>query len=307
MEDKGTGQPEALRSITGNGDKTGPETPEEQKSPLAESKLRTIRGQGTAAGQAEVDIFPVGGDELIVERGRLGKTKVPALLKRCAELPQPVVLRVRTRETDICVHFAAGQICHAYFRDWHLSGENRQWDKLGYLMVREGLISDTQRDQARELIENHPELRLAEALRQLGYIDLAGLRNILARQAKTTVFFLTLFPEGEYRIEADIGTIPAEESIALQIDTLIREASQHQSEWTAIRKVLPKLDTTLDFNVDGHDKLEQVKLSSHQHLLLSQVDGKTPVGQLCSTSTLTNYEACRFLYLMVKAGVLRIA
>lgn len=270
----------------------------------ADSGQAKPRRKATAAAAAP--LFPHGDEMAVIEQGRLGKIKAPALLKRCAELAEPAVLRVRTPGIEICVHFAAGQICHALAHDWRAADETRQWSKLGYLMVREGLISEAQRDQALEMIEREPRLRLAEALRRLDALDLEALRQILARQAKSTIFFLTLFPEGDYRIEADRGAVPAEESISLQVDALIREASHHQGEWTAIRKTLPKLATILAFTDGGQQKLDQVRLSVHQHLLLSQVDGETSVGLLCSTSTMLDYEACRFLYTMVKAGVLEV-
>lgn len=278
-----------------------PETlaePAPQRRPA--SNRKTV--QNTAG-----EIFPSADDALVVEQGQLGKIKVPALLKRCADLPQPVILRVRSGDNETCIHFAAGQICHAYSRNWRVEEETRQWNKLGYLMVRDGLISETQRDRALELLDRQPGLRFAAALQKLEALDLEALRHILARQAKTTVFVLILFYSGDYRVEMDSGTIPAEESISLQVEALIREASHHQAEWTAIRKVLPTLGTLLDFAPDGREKLEQVRLSVHQQLLLSQVDGLTSVGTLCSDSTMMDYEACRFLYLMVKAGVLQVA
>lgn len=255
---------------------------------------------------AESDPFPPAGEELVVERGRLGKVKVPALFKRCADLPEPVILRVRAGDNETCVHFAGGQICHALSRNWRSAEGSRQWSNLAYLMVREGMITETERDQAHELIERQPGLRFAAALQQLGMLDLEALRHILARQAKATIYALILFSSGEYRIETDHGVIPAEESIALQVDPLLREASHHQAEWLAIRKALPNLGTLLDFAPDGREKLEQVRLSVHQQLLLSQVDGQTSVGTLCCESTMLDYEACRFLYLMVKAGVLQV-
>ncbi|MCM2265758.1 MAG: DUF4388 domain-containing protein [Desulfuromonadales bacterium] len=266
--------------------------------------IRPAPKRKTAPGKTAEDVFPPT-DDLVVEQGRLGKVKIPALFKRCAELPQPVVLRVRAGDNETSVHFAAGQICHASSRNWRSDGEARQWSKLGYLMVRDGVLSEAQRDQTLELIERQPGLRFTAALQQLGILDLEALRHILARQAKTTIYSLILFSSGEYRIETDSGSIPAEESIALQVEALLREASHHQAEWTAIRKVLPNLGTRLDFTPDGREKLEQVRLSVHQQLLLSQVDGQTQIGTLCCDSTMMDYEACRFLYLMVKAGVLQ--
>lgn len=278
--------------------------PEMSAAPVPEIQSRPGRKTPRkTAGEA----FPPAGDIEIVEQGRLGKIKVPALLKRCADLPRPVLLRVRSGDNETCIHFAAGQICHAYSRNWQIGEETRQWGKLGYLMVRDGVISEAQRDQALELLERQPGLRFVAALQKLEILDLEALRHILARQAKATVFALILFYSGEFRIEVDTEALPAEESIALQVDALLREASHHQAEWMAIRKVLPTLGTTLDFAPDGREKLEQVRLSVHQQLLLSQIDGQTSIGTLCSNSTMMDYEACRFLYLMVKAGVLQVA
>ncbi|TLM62514.1 MAG: DUF4388 domain-containing protein, partial [Deltaproteobacteria bacterium] len=242
---------------------------------------------------------------LVVEEGRLGKIKVPALLKRCAALSRPVVLRVRTGETETAVHFAAGQIGRIASRLRHRDNAG-QWRQLGYLMVRDGLISDAQHDQVLERLEAQPGLSFAAALTQFGFTDGETLRQALTRQGKAALYALILFTSGEYRIEADDDEIPAEEEIALQVDALIREASHHQAEWTAIRKALPNLAAVLDFTADGREKLEQVRLSVHQQQLLSQVDGRTPLGILCSRSSLMDYEACRFLYLMVKAGVLQL-
>ena len=271
-----------------------------------ESAIKRPAARRKAAAKGAKQEFPSISDERLLEQGKLGRTKVPALLKRCAEMPQPIILRVRSEGSETCLHFAAGQLCHAYTRNLRSEDGPSQWGKLGYLMVRDGLITEAQCDQAFALIESQAGLRFADALRQAGALDLEALRHILARQAKTAVFALILFTSGEFRIELDNGEVPAEESIALQIEPLIREASHHQAEWTAIRKVLPSLATLLDFSDDGREKLEQVRLSTQQQELLARINGQNSLGILCGESTMMDYEACRFLYLMVKAGVLQV-
>ena len=154
------------------------------------------------------------------------------------------------------------------------------------------------------LLSKEPELRFGEALLKLGLIDLAGLRHALTRQAKVTVYSLILFPEGHYQVFAGEGSLPPEESISLEITSLIREASHHQSEWAAIRQALPNLNTALGFSPDGRSKLEKVGLSPQQEAVLSLIDGKCTINELCIESSMMDYEVYRFLYLMVKAGVL---
>ncbi|MDH3454886.1 MAG: hypothetical protein OEL80_07030, partial [Desulfuromonadales bacterium] len=101
------------------------------------------------------------------------------------------------------------------------------------------------------------------------------------------------------------GSLPPEESVSLEITNLIREASHHQSEWTAIRQALPNLNTALNFTPDGRSKLERVSISSQQETTLSLIDGHRTINDLCIASSMMDYEVYRFLYLMVKAGVLR--
>ena len=243
-------------------------------------------------------------EELVIEEGRLGPGKVPALLKRCADLPKPVVLKITKGSCEKLVYFAGGQVSAALTQNATTAESGVRWNKLGNLLVREELITRDERDQGMALLIKEPELRFGEALLKLGLIDLAGLRHALTRQAKVTIYSLILFPEGHYQVFAGEGSLPPEESISLEITTLIREASHHQSEWAAIRQALPNLNIALDFSSDGRSKLEKVGLSPQQEAVLSLIDGKCTINELCIESSMMDYEIYRFLYLMVKAGVL---
>ncbi len=241
---------------------------------------------------------------LVIEAGRLGPGKVPALLKRCADLPRPVVLQITKGSCEKLVYFAGGQVSGALTQNSTTSESGVRWDKLGSLLVREELITREERDQGMALLSKEPELRFGEALLKLGLIELAGLRHALTRQAKVTIYSLILFPEGRYQIFAGDGSLPPEESVSLQITSLIREASHHQSEWAAIRQALPNLNTALGFSANGRSKLDKVNLSSQQETTLSLINGKSTINDICTGSSMMDYEVYRFLYMMVKAGVL---
>lgn len=242
----------------------------------------------------------------VIETGELSNGMVPALLRRCATMSDTVTLRVRRRGSEKCVRFARGQILHSSSRELRDTGSSRQWHKLGYLMIRDGYLTETQRDQALERVDQGLSSCFCTALLELGSIDQASLQETLSRQAKNILFGLVLFPEGEYRIEANSEPVPEEELVALDFADLLREASLHQSEWTAIRKVLPNLGVLLDYTDQGREKLAQARMSVHQQLLLWRVDGKTPLGALFLESTMMDYEVARFAFLMVKSGVLRV-
>ena len=180
-----------------------------------------------------------------------------------------------------------------------------RWNKLGNLLVREALITGEERDRGMALLSKEPGLRFGKALLKLGLIDLAGLRHALIRQAKVTIYSLILYPEGRYQIYAGDGSLPPEESVSLEITVLIREASHHRTEWTAIRKSLPNLSTSLEFCPDGRTKLEKVSLSPQQEETLTRTDGNRTINKICLESSMMDYEVYRFLCLMVKAGVLQ--
>ena len=167
------------------------------------------------------------------------------------------------------------------------------------------MITGEERDRGMALLANEPGLRFGEALLKLGLIDLAGLRHGLTRQAKVTIYSLILYPEGRYQIYAGDGSLPPEESVSLEITALIREAYHHQTEWTAIRQSPPNLNTSLEFCPVGRTKLENVSLSPQQEETLTRIDGNRTINEICVDSSMMDYEIYRFLYLMVKAGVLK--
>lgn len=244
-------------------------------------------------------------EPLIVETGYIGPGKVPALLKRCADLPEPVVLQVTKGSCEKLIYFAGGQVSGAMTQSAAIQESDIRWSKLGNMLLREEFITVEERDQAFALLSREPDLRFGEALLKLGYISLAELRHALTRQAKITIYSLILFPEGKYKIFAEEGSLPPEESVSLEVTNLIREASHHQSEWMAIRQALPNLNTALNFTPEGREKLEQVNLSPQQEEMLSLINGKRTINELGVESTMMDYEVYRFLYLMVKAGVLQ--
>ncbi len=243
-------------------------------------------------------------EPLVVESGVLGPGKVPELLKRCADLPEPVILQVTKGACEKLVHFAGGQVSSALTQNSTAVESGVRWNKLGSLLIREKLITSEDRDRGMALLTKEPGLRFGEALLKLGLIDLAGLRHALTRQAKVTIYSLILFPEGRYRVVAENGALPPEESVSLEVTNLIREASSHQSEWTAIRQALPNLNKKLEFCAGGEAKLAKVSLAPQQEATLALVNGKRTINDLCAESTMMDYEVYRFLYLMVKADVI---
>jgi hypothetical protein len=125
------------------------------------------------------------------------------------------------------------------------------------------------------------------------------------RQAKVTIYSLILFPEGRYKVLAGGRSLPPGERLELDVTSLLREVSNHNSEWAEIRQALPNLNAALDFCESDRCEQETTDLSSQQQAILSLVDGKRSINDLCAESGMMDYEVYRFLYSMVTAGVLK--
>ena len=245
-------------------------------------------------------------EDLVLETGSgtLDAETLPHLLQHCAGLAEPVVMTIRTPHRETHLHFSAGKISHVgvvYPRAVVSFAE-----KTGQMMVRDSLLSAAKLDQALEIVRRNPGNGLGAALRTVDALDPEGYRSILNRHAKTQLFFLLLFPEGEYLVAPPKQAATDDEAIALEIDALLSDADYHQAEWTAIRKDLPGLTTAVTLLPDGREKLGKLQLSSAQMQLLEQIDGSQPLDALCATTTLPDYETCRFLYMMTRIGVLSV-
>ncbi|GEM_PF-5804405 len=248
------------------------------------------------------EIVPL--EEIVTEEasGHLDAEVLPRLLQQCAAHVEPVALHIRTPHREMCLCFSGGLITHVEV-DYPGAGVLFA-EKTGQLMIRDNLLAVANLDQAQELMRRKPEDGLGAALRTIGALEPEGYRTILSRHAKTQLFFLLLFPEGEYRLEYQAKEPAVDEAIALEIGALLSDADYHQAEWAAIRKDLPGLTTAVALLPDGREKLPKLQLSSAQLQLLEKIDDHQTLDALCALSTLPDYETCRFLYMMTRIGVL---
>ena len=241
----------------------------------------------------------------LIERGTLAKVRVPVLLKRCAAEAKPVQLQVTRATGETSFSFANGTITEVAIRKDLNKEDQAGCQQLLYLLSRDEFISPADRDRVVTLVDEKAEPNFVSALLNQQLLKPEVLQNVLEWQAKAAVFSLILFPEGDYRISERPDQILPATPLGQEVSALIPEAAHHRAEWTAIRRALPSLGTRLQFHADGRTKLEQVGLSVQQQLLLSQIDGLQNVGDLCRESVMIDYEIYRFLYMMLKAGVLQ--
>ncbi len=239
-------------------------------------------------------------------RGRLGEIQIPALLQLIAPQTRPGSLIIVTRHDEKRFHFRNGRISLAS----SVSRANRSksgflMNKVGYLLIRQGVITEEQRDQALELCEKDSSKRIGEALIELGALSREDLMEALRDQAESIIFSLFIFPEGHFEFVYEDFPLRPENDLAIEVPKLLEKAAHHEAEWNNIRGGIPSLDTVLDFAENGRKKLSSARMTVHQKLVLSLIDGKRPIKEICVAATMLDLEVYKFLYFMVHANILR--
>lgn len=240
--------------------------------------------------------------------GKLTSSQVPAMLQFIAASNRVGTLVVRSEHNEKRISFCRGKIVAA--SSVSTSNQNQTgflMNKLGYLLIRQGKISEDDRDRALVLCEGDPDLRLGEALIRLGVMRREQLQKSLQDQAKMVLHSMIVFPEGEFQFKPEQTSVPLRDSLEISVADFLKEAASHQGEWRSIRQLIPSLDCVLKFAPEGREKINNSRMTVHQKFVLSLIDGQRPIREICNEATMLDYELYRFLYLMVKANILQLS
>jgi uncharacterized membrane protein len=82
------------------------------------------------------------------------------------------------------------------------------------------------------------------------------------------------------------------------------EGARREDEWEKMRHAIPSMDIVLDFARGGKEKLNGTELNNDQQLILTLINGKRTISEICARSTLVDFEVCNFLYRLVKLSIL---
>ncbi len=237
--------------------------------------------------------------------GNVASIQMPALLQLIASQTLPGTLLITTRHDEKRLHFRNGRIALA--ASVNLANRSKTgflMNKVGYLLIRQGKITEEQRDRALELCEKQPTQRIGEALVEMGALSHESLLEALRNQAESVIFSLFIFPEGHFRFVFEEYPLRPGDDLALDIRDLLENARRNEAEWANIREAIPSLDAVLDYTPTGREKLGSARMTIHQKLVLSLIDGKRQINEICIAATLLDLEVYKFLYFMVHAKIL---
>ena len=226
-------------------------------------------------------------------RGSLREASLPDVLQLLAMGQKSGCLSVTHRHSFGNVYFDRGRISFA-------SIVNRR-DRLGDLLVKNGLIARAELDAAIALQEQSPERKLGEILIAERLLAREELHQYIKHQIEEAVYFLFTWAQGTFSFEADVRPDAQDILVSINPESLLLEGARRVDEWSLIEKKIPSFD--LIFAIDrAHLEESKVALAPAQELLVPLIDGQRDVAGLIDESGLGEFEVGKALYGLITAG-----
>lgn len=191
------------------------------------------------------------------------------------------------------VYFDEGRVTYA-------SVLNRP-DRLGELLVRNGVISREALSGAMERQAHHPGKRLGQILVDAGVLTHDDLRRFITIQIEEAVYHLFSWSQGAFHFDPDQQPEDDQLGVSINAESLLLEGARRVDEWSLIEKKIPSMDLIFAVERDPREE-EGVELTAEQVKILPLLDGQRTVEQLMEESGLVEFDVAKALYGLVQAG-----
>jgi hypothetical protein len=235
------------------------------------------------------------GDEGLILRGSIEETSVPELLHSVLGSGETGVLTFRRGEVTKSVYLHMGRVTYARSSDPD--------DRLGEDLLRRGKITIRQYIEASKLIA--PGRRLGTILVELGALESEDLLGVVEHHVKEILLDVFSWSSGEYEL---VMTEPgSDDVVALNLSTeaLILAGIRRIRAWSRIYVGIGGDIESVPVPTGSTDALLRIELTEEEQEILSNVNGRASVEQICGVSYLSNLETCRVLWALMVLGVVR--
>ncbi|MGQ0562657.1 MAG: DUF4388 domain-containing protein [Gemmatimonadota bacterium] len=216
-----------------------------------------------------------------------------------ADVCQLLALGLKTGCLSITDKSRFGQIYFDKGRITFARIVNRR-DRIGDLLVRDGLLTQDQLTAALELQSEEPDKRLGEVLISREFISQKDLQLYIRIQIEEAIYHLFTWARGNFFFEAD--ELPeADIVVSISPDSLLLEAARRVDEWSLIEKKIPSLDLIFEIEIDRLLGSE-VKLNSGQETIARLFDGTRSVAEVADEIGIDEFDVGRTLYGFIQAG-----
>ncbi len=234
-------------------------------------------------------------DEGLILRGRIDETSVPELLRSVLGSGETGVLTFRRGEVTKSVFLHMGRVTYARSSDPD--------ERLGENLLHRGRITIRQYIEASKLIG--PGRRLGAILVELGALEAEDLLGAVEHHVKEILLDVFSWGTGEYElVMTEPGT---EDVVALNLSTenLILSGVRRIRAWSRIYAGIGGDIESVPVPTGNTAALLRIELTEEEQEVLTHVNGRASIEQICQVSYLSNLETCRVLWALMVLGVMR--
>lgn len=233
-------------------------------------------------------------DDDLAIRGEIETTSVPELLRSILKSGENGILTVTSGDAIKSIYIHTGRVVYA--------SSNNKDERMGEVLLIRGKITARQFVEASKRIRSG--LRLGSILVELGALEAEELIPAVELHVKQILIDLFTWTTGEYvftikELEKDSGT-----ALNISTENLILEGIRNTRSWGQIIRALGDIETV--FVPSGStDLLYRLDLTEEEQEVLSKVNGRFSVEQICEVSYVSNFETCRILWALLVLGAIR--
>jgi len=227
--------------------------------------------------------------------GEIATTSVAELLRSLMQSGETGLLVLHNGDLTKSVYMNAGRVVYAASSDPN--------ERLGESLLIRGRITARQYLEASRMIR--PGQRLGAILVEMKAIETEDLVPAVEQQVQDILMDLFTWTSGEYEF---VIKESASDIVAVNVSTenLILEGIRRMHNWSRILKGIRSIDA-VPIPASGTDHSYKLELSEDEREVLSHVNGRSTVEQICQVSYLTNFETCRTLWAFQVLGLVRQA
>ncbi|HEX6068823.1 MAG TPA: DUF4388 domain-containing protein [Longimicrobiaceae bacterium] len=226
-------------------------------------------------------------------KGNLREASLPDVLQLLALGQKTGCLAVSDRANFGHIYFDRGNITYA-------SIVNRR-DRLGDLLVKNGLLDPDDLAAAVEIQSTRPGTRIGEILIERGAISRQQLEKYIRLQIEEAVYFLFTWNEGAFSFEPDQAPEAGAMRVSINPESLLLEGARRVDEWSLIEKKIPSLEMVFG-RTPRPEGAAEAEFTDEQRTILPLLDGQRSVRDLIEDSGLVEFDVGKALFGLAQAG-----
>ncbi len=236
-----------------------------------------------------------GEEEGLTLHGKIEETSVPELIRSVLGSGESGILTFRRREVTKSLHLHMGRVVYAR--------STNPDERLGEDLLLRGKITVRQYLEASRLIA--PGRRLGTILVELEALEPEDLMSAIEHHVKEILLDVFTWTTGEYEL---VMTEPGRDDVItlnLSTEALILEGIRRTRAWTRIWRGIGGDFESVPVPTGNQEALLRLELTEEEQDVLTHVNGRASIEQICQVSYLSNLEACRVLWALMVLGVVR--